>query len=276
METFGERVRERRKEKGITLEEIEAVTGLSNSNLSKIERNKISPSLDAAILISNCLNESLDYLAKGIVIYNEIDEHQRKLLETYEALDENNRYALKAYAAFLLSNSHSNCLGQVLNKNRNTNSKHKIKTIREEKSVYLPILGTVAAGRPIMANELVEGFLPVPAKKVKKNTYIVKVEGASMVEAGINTGDLVIINPQPTVEQGEIALVRVDGNVTIKKFYRYEHEIRLKPANQAMRNIVVEDVEDLTKVQVLGKVIGVIPVEEAIEKIREEFNGPNE
>lgn len=269
METFGERVRKSRKEKGITLETVEEVTGLSNSNLSKIERNKISPSLDAAVLISNCLNESLDYLAKGIVKYNETDERQQKFAEAYILLNESNKHALEAYTAFLLSNQ-QDILDHALTKKRKQDSALEPDIIKEEKRVYLPVLGTVAAGMPIMADEFLEGFLPVPAKKIKKNTYIVRAQGESMIDAGIQNGDLIMIIPQPSVEQGETALVKVDGNVTIKKFYLYDHEIRLRPANETMEDIVVTD---LAKVKVLGKVVGVIPAEEANITMRHEFNG---
>jgi len=273
MGTFGERVRNRRKEKDITLEKIEEETGISNSNLSKIERNKISPSLNAAIMISNCLDESLDYLAKGIVKYDELNAGQQELIEGYNLLDENNQHALKAYTAFLLSQKY--LLKEVLNKTRAPEPAPdpEPEPIKEEKRVYLPILGTAAAGTPILTEELLEGFLSVPTAKINKNSFLIRVKGESMIEAGINTGDLVIINPQPTVETGEIALVKVAGEVTIKKFHLVDSEVRLKPANCSMKDIVVND---LTKIKVLGKVIGVIPAEEANQNMIHEFNGPNE
>ncbi len=269
MGTFGERVRNSRKKKGITLEDIQEATGLSNSNLSKIERDKISPSLDSAVLISNCLDESLDYLAKGIVKYNEIDDQQQKLLDIYRSLDENNRHALKMYVAFLSSSVYLDLYGHAPNKGNLPKPDSKQETIKEEKKVYLPVLGTAAAGMPIMAEELLEGFLPVPAKKIKKNTYIVRAKGESMIDAGIQDGDMVIISPQPAVEQGEMALVKVDGDVTVKKFYRDDYEIRLKPANEKMKDIVITD---MGKVRVLGKVVKVIPADEANATMRHEFD----
>jgi len=261
LSSFGERLKKRREEKGLSLRQIETATGITNSNLSKIERNKISPSLDAAALISSCLGESLDYLAKGLVIYDEPDPLINELIELFKKLDEVNQYSVKSYTSFLLT--------QNQNKKRAPDCGTQTESIKEEKNVYLPVLGSVAAGMPIMAHELVEGFLPVPAVKVKKNTYIVKAKGDSMIDAGINNGDLVMIHPQPSVEQGEMALVKVDGNVTIKKFYRYDHEIRLKPANGNMRDIVITD---LAKIKVLGRVIGVIPAEEANLTMRADFN----
>lgn len=271
MASFGERVRMIREKKGITLKQIEANTNISNGNLSRIERQLLNPSLDVAIKLADYLDESLDYLARGICISKEFhsDPDIQDLFEAYNLLYYENQHALKAYIAFLLSNQ-EDVLEEVLNNKRKLDQAPKPEIIKEEKKVYLPILGSVAAGMPIMAQELVEGFLPVPASKIKKNTYIVKAKGDSMINAGINNGDLVIIYPQPTVEQGEMALVKVDGDVTIKKFYRYDHEIRLKPANDKLRDIVVTD---LAKIRVLGKVIGVVPAEQANMTMRSEFNG---
>lgn len=270
--TFGERVRDCRKQKGITLEEIEEATGLSNSNLSKIERNRTSPSLDAAVLISDFLNEPLDYLAKGIVKYNEPDPDIKDLINSYKLLNKDNQHALKTYMSFLISTVQEkmNYKYNPADQGLLLASEKGVEYRAEESKVYLPVLGTVAAGMPIMADELLEGFLPVPAKRVRRNTYIVRAKGESMIDAGIRNGDLIIINPQPTVEQGEMALVKVNGDVTVKKFYRYDHEIRLKPANEKMKDIVITD---LAKAQVLGKVIGVIPAAEANIAMRDEFNG---
>lgn len=271
METFGDRVRYHRKEKDITLEQIEEETGISNSHLSKIERNKISPSLNAAIMIANCLDESLDYLAKGIVKYDELNGDQQELIEGYNLLDEHNQHALKAYTAFLLSQK--NLLKEVLNKTRAPEPAPDPDPINEEKRVYLPILGSAAAGTPILTEELLEGFLSVPTTKINKNSFLIRVKGESMIEANINNGDLVIINPQPIVENGEIALAKIDGEVTIKKFYRSDNEVRLKPANSSMRDIIVKD---LSKLIILGRVIGVVSSEDANKNMIHEFNGPNE
>lgn len=268
LSSFGERLKKLREEKGLSLRQVEAATGITNSNLSKIERNRVSPSLDAALLISDYLNVSLDYLTKGIVKYDDAGGEQTQVLEIYNSLDENNRYALKTYAAFLLSGTRRN-LWEGASSHKHTGIEPEAESLKEERSVYLPLLGTAAAGLPIMSDELLEGFVPVPAARIKKNTYLIKVKGDSMIEAGINNGDLVIVAPQPGVENGEIALVNIDGEVTIKKFYRYDFEVRLKPANSSMKDIVVTD---LAKLRILGKVTGIISAEEARQTIQQEFN----
>lgn len=270
MASFGDRLRKRREEKGITLKQIEKDTGISNGNLSKIERKLISPSVETAAILAEYLDESLDYLARGVCKFEETYPKDFKdLYVIYSELPEFDQKTLLRFADYLLTKHPPLTPSDIVKKHCPTTA---TQTIKEEQSVYLPILGTAAAGMPIMTEELLEGFLPVPATKVKKNTYLIKARGDSMIEAGINNNDLVIISPQPTIENGEIALVKIDGEVTIKKFYRHEYGVKLKPANSSKKDIVISD---LAKLRILGKVIGVISAKEANQKIRYEFDGPN-
>lgn len=271
---FGERVRRTRERKNITLKQIEDATGISNGTLSRIERQLNSPSIDIAVSIADYLEESLDYLARGICKYEDdessLDPDLQNLIEAYNLLDANSRQLLKVDAAFLLSRKHQDVLEEALSKSRKPNISHKPESTKEEQSVYLPLLGTAAAGMPILSEELLEGFVPVPTDRIKKNNYLIKVKGDSMIEAGIMDGDIVIINPQPVVESGEIALVSLDSEVTIKKFYQQGAEVRLKPANRTMKEIIVRD---LDKFKILGKVIDWIPGDIANAKMRVHFNG---
>lgn len=272
--TIGERIKHIRTNiMQMSQSDFAKAIGVSQGTLSDIEKNKGKPSVDTVISASRYSSISADWILTGneYDVRAALDPDQQELIEAYNLLDKDNRHSLKAYAAFLLS--HKNILKEVLNKTREPSPALEPETAKEERSVYLPILGTAAAGTPIMAEELVEGFIPVPATRVKKNTYIVKAKGNSMIEAGINDGDLVIIAPQPTVENGEIALVKIDGEVTIKKFYRHDYGVRLKPANSSLKDMVITD---LAKIRILGKVIGVISAEEAKQNMRQEFDGPNE
>ncbi|ADY55103.1 phage repressor like transcriptional regulator, XRE family [Syntrophobotulus glycolicus DSM 8271] len=250
-----------------------AKLGLSSGNIGDWESGKALPSLFTLISIKEEFGVSSDWVLTGetsAVDQAAIEPDLQRMIEAYNLLDGESRQALKAYTAFLIKNRNLDILEETLKKTRASDPGHETEIIKEEKKVYLPVLGTVAAGMPIMADEFLEGFLPVPTKKIKKNTYIVRAKGESMIDAGIRDGDLIIISPQPTVEQGESALIKVDGDVTIKKFYRYDHEVRLKPANDKMKDIVITD---LAKVKVLGKVVGVIPLEEANITMRQDFNG---
>lgn len=252
------------------------LASVSRANLSRIEKGEVMASAIFIKEVTSFFNVSADWLLTG----KEFEAPQitlepdlQRLIEAYNLLDKENQQALKAYTALLVSHRHCDILEETLKQTRTPDLISEPEVIKEERKVYLPVLGTAAAGMPIMADEFLEGFLPVPAKKIRKNTYIVRVKGESMIDAGIQNGDLVIIIPQPAVEQGEIALVKVDGDITIKKFYLYEHEVRLRPANKTMEDIVVTD---LAKVKVLGKVVGVISAAEANITMQHEFNGDEE
>lgn len=263
LKTFGQRIRKLRKEKGITLEDIEAVTGISNSNLSKIERNKINPSLESAVLISDCLKQSLDYLVKGVAQCNQLDQETKTLIEAFNLLDKDNRNSIKSYIAFLLSSGleHDDLLAYALTNNKTTTPTPKKEIVKEERGGYFaPILGQAAAGLPILAEELFDGLIPVTQKNAKDKAYFIRIKGDSMIGAGINDGDLVLIRPQPVAETGEIALVKYNGDAAVKRFYHEGTFVRLKSANPNYDDIIINNLESF---KILGKVVKTIPKEEA-------------
>ena len=95
-----------------------------------------------------------------------------------------------------------------------------------------PIVGRVAAGSPILAEENEEGSLPVPERfRGIKGLFWLRVQGDSMIEDGIQSKDLVLVQPVPFVDQGTIAVVMVDDEATVKRFYRYGDTVRLVPGN---------------------------------------------
>lgn len=117
----------------------------------------------------------------------------------------------------------------------------------------VPLVGTVAAGLPILADENIEDYLQVPSgTSSTRGMFYLRVAGDSMVNAAILEGDLVLVRPQPFVEQGEIAVVRIGDEATVKRFFRYSDRIELHPENPEYDPIVFhEDDED---VRVIGKV----------------------
>ena len=118
-------------------------------------------------------------------------------------------------------------------------------------AVEVPIVGRVAAGEPILASENVEGTLPVPREVVKEDTcFALRVNGKSMIEAGIFEGDLVIVRSQNYADTGDIVVALIDEEATVKRFFRDGNRIRLQPANSVMSPIIVDDA------QILGKVVG--------------------
>jgi repressor LexA len=122
-----------------------------------------------------------------------------------------------------------------------------------EEVVQVPILGRVAAGVPLLAQENREGNFPLPTSLAGRgSTFLLRVRGDSMVEAGILDRDYVIVRQQPTVENGEIAVVLIDDEATVKRFYKESGRIRLQPDNALYQPIIV------SSAQVVGKVIGVL------------------
>jgi len=107
-------------------------------------------------------------------------------------------------------------------------------------SVAVPIVGTVRAGVPELATEDILGFCQIDTNWLKgRDNFILKVKGSSMIEAGIYDGDYAIIRPQQTAENGEIVVALIDGEATLKRFYREQDYIRFQPENTTMSPIIV-------------------------------------
>lgn len=126
--------------------------------------------------------------------------------------------------------------------------------VRRE-TVNVPIVGKVAAGQPLLAMENVEGYFPIPSEFMPNNkTFMLVVEGDSMINAGIFSGDYVLVEQQPTAENGQKVVALVDDSATVKTFYKEKDYIRLQPENDSMDSILVGPEQVF---QILGKVIGV-------------------
>lgn len=121
--------------------------------------------------------------------------------------------------------------------------------------VEIPVVGRIAAGTPILAEQNVEDSFPVPARFVNGGTnFMLTVRGESMIEAGIMDGDYILVEQQNTARNGEIVVAMVDGfesEATVKTYYKEDDHIRLQPENSAMSPIIVKDA------RILGKVKGV-------------------
>ena len=117
----------------------------------------------------------------------------------------------------------------------------------------LPLLGQVAAGTPILAQENVEEYIETPAAcGGDRGEYLLRVRGESMKDAGILDGDLVVVRPQQTARDGEIVVALIDDEATVKRFYREGDHVRLQPENALMAPIIVREVN------VLGRVVGLM------------------
>ena len=119
----------------------------------------------------------------------------------------------------------------------------------------LPVVGRVAAGEPILAEQNIESYFPVPAEYVPRGeSFVLKVHGTSMINAGIMDGDYIFVNSCRNAENGEIIVALIDDSATVKRFYKEDGHIRLQPENDEMEPTIVEDC------QILGKVFGVYRV----------------
>ena len=117
----------------------------------------------------------------------------------------------------------------------------------------IPLIGSVAAGQPILAQENIENYFPVPVDLIpNQETFILKVKGESMINAGILDGDHIIVAQQETADNGDIVVALLDDSATVKRFYRENSQIRLQPENDTMEPIYATDV------QILGKVVGLL------------------
>ena len=114
--------------------------------------------------------------------------------------------------------------------------------------VNVPLIGTVAAGAPILADENVENYFLLP----NSETFMLKVRGNSMIDVGIYDGDRVIVEQTSVAENGEIVVALIDDSATVKRFFKENGHYRLQPENATMDPIIVD------KVQILGKVIGLL------------------
>ena len=118
--------------------------------------------------------------------------------------------------------------------------------------VQVPIIGRVAAGEPLLAQENIEEYFPIPSDFMPNNdTYMLKVKGESMINAGILDGDYVLVEKKETAGNGDMVVALVEDGATVKTFYKEEGIYRLQPENDSMDPIIVSEVS------ILGKVIGV-------------------
>ena len=138
--------------------------------------------------------------------------------------------------------------------NKATNKKRSV-TIGKSSGVSIPLIGTVTAGQPIFAYENYEDYYTFPMGEFKgEDLFMLRVEGTSMIDAGIFNGDKIIVRRQETAENGEIVVAMVEDSATVKRFYRRNGQIVLHPENESLSDMFFENGE----VSILGKVIGLM------------------
>ena len=197
--------------------------------------------------------------------YGKISDKQREILEYIKAEILNKGYppAVREIceAVKLKSTSSVHAHLETLEKNgyirRDPTKPRAIEIVDENfnltrrEMVNVPIVGKVAAGEPILAVENIENYFPIPAEFMpNEQTFILQVQGESMVNAGIFDGDQVLVKQQSTAENGDMVVALIDDSATVKTFYKENGYYRLQPENDFMEPIIVSDV------MIMGKVIG--------------------
>lgn len=132
------------------------------------------------------------------------------------------------------------------------NQKRTITIGRNQRAHHIPLVGTVTAGKPILAVESIEDYIPVPVDNNGRELFALHVRGDSMINAAICDGDLVIVEKTPVAENGEIVVALIDDEATVKRFFKENGHFRLQPENDNYEPIIVDELA------VLGKVIALI------------------
>lgn len=136
-----------------------------------------------------------------------------------------------------------------------TDNKKRAVTISKSSGVNIPLIGTVTAGQPIFAYENYEDYYTFPAGEFKgENLFMLRVQGSSMIDAGICDGDKIIVRKQEVAQNGEIVVALVDDGATVKRFYAKNGQIILHPENETLSDMIFAPEE----VKILGKVVGLM------------------
>ena len=132
-------------------------------------------------------------------------------------------------------------------------------TLSDDRSIRVPLVGTVTAGQPILAVEEIEGYIPYRSRSLhSRDLFALRVRGDSMINVGILDGDIIIIRQTPTAENGDIVVALIEDEATVKRFYKEKGHYRLQPENDTMEPIIVDSVS------ILGRVVSLIREYEAI------------
>jgi repressor LexA len=142
---------------------------------------------------------------------------------------------------------------RVIKRKSNTTFKKSLPIFMGRELAEVPIIGRVTAGQPILAVENIEDTFPLPVDYVQNSTsFMLRVKGDSMIEAGILDNDLVLVRQQSTANNGDIVVALIGDEATVKTFYKEKDYVRLQPANKYFEPIIVKD-----NISILGKVTGV-------------------
>ncbi|MEW6540610.1 MAG: S24 family peptidase [Bacillota bacterium] len=261
MDTIGKRIRYLRRREGLSTAALEEAIGSSSGSATKWEKDLSMPGGKFILALANLFDVSTDWLLTG--------KDQPATALFLRGLTDEERYDVERYAGYLVWRRKRR--GVALKKRH---AELTIKTgygVAEEREpwdykdtdVFLPVLGSAPAGVPIFVDEILEGYIPVNQRMVRGAAFLVRAKGDSMVGADIADGDLVLIRRQAQVESGDIALIRIGEDLTIKYCHYHGDALVLKPANPHYSSMTVKD-----GAVVIGRVVGTIKRADADQGLR--------
>ena len=141
---------------------------------------------------------------------------------------------------------------EVFNQDGSASALAEVKEVPDRGTISLPLIGRVAAGLPILAEQNVEDTFTLPTEiATDSSSFILEVHGNSMINVGIYNGDYIVVREQKSAMNGEIVVAMIDGEATVKTFYKEQGRVRLQPENDAMQPIYAENPVILGKVVAL-------------------------
>ncbi|NMB77291.1 MAG: transcriptional repressor LexA [Myxococcales bacterium] len=204
------------------------------------------------------LTERQEQLLRFIEAYGEMHGFPPSIREMAEHMGIRSTNGVNDHLKALLRKGFIRREGQAKSRALSLARRRGAASFREEPAVSVPILGRVAAGQPILAEENLEGRLPVGRSLLRGagDVFALRVRGESMIGKGILDGDLVIVRSQNAADPGQVVVAMLEGEVTVKTFRPEKDRVVFEPANPAMQPIVVRR-EDFRQTDILGVVIGV-------------------
>ena len=241
---IGFRLDQIREDKQISKNELARLSGLSRSGLVNVLENIKSPSIDTLQKICDALGISIVSVFSDSEVKN---IHHSGLLALFE--NANEQAQKSAFAVLKIGQDR-----KISFRNIDIELADELFSESEKPVLIIPVVGKAAAGLPIEMLQEYGTSLEVSDHRIKPGDFAVIADGDSMINAGINPGDRVIVRPQPSVENGEIALVSVGDGSTIKRFFKQNEGILLVPEND---KYPPQKYPESADIRVLGKVVKV-------------------
>lgn len=239
--SFIDRIKHIRSIHGLSQAQFAKRINVSSGNVGEWERGKSLPGFIALTAISTEFSVSTDWIIKGVEFSHSLSNEFLLLLNK---LTNNEKFELEKYLRFLVWN---------IEEEKKKAALEEQPMVKETIYEYLPLIGRAAAGIPLLIDEMVHGYIPVEAENHQyTNCYLIEAIGDSMTDVGIEDGDLVIVRPQPAVDIGDITLVRIGDEATIKYFHKEQDVIYLKAANPKYAPLKFSVTDNIV---IIGKVI---------------------